>query len=198
MPWISGQAPCHRASLQLARHRRCRSYGATLRSISGGSALALAAVGCHGMVRWMHAMTHCPGRGGQLAGTALDESLHRPRSREAHHTARPLNAPLGGVTVIRPPAGEGYAGGRRRAQRRVPRRVQHRGRRPRAGPGEARPPGERGRAAELASEAARAEGGSLTRHRPWPGMAPRMHHEPSGDPGGQHAGGRHPAPVGVK
>jgi hypothetical protein len=28
--------------------------------------------------------------------------------------------------------------------------------------------GERGRAAELASEAARAEGASLTRHRPWP------------------------------
>jgi hypothetical protein len=63
---------------------------------------------------------------------------------------------------MRRPAGAGYASGARRVPRRVQRRVQHRGRGP-------RPRWHRagtGRAAELASEAARAEGAS--HHRPPP------------------------------
>jgi hypothetical protein len=65
-------------------------------------------------------------------------------------------------------AAGGYAGGRRRDPRRDPRRDQRRGRPPPNRAGRVASPGGRGRAAELASEAARAEGASLPCHRPWP------------------------------
>jgi hypothetical protein len=94
------------------------------------------------------------------------------QSREAHHPARPLHSPEGGQSAAKtaadwPPEGhltwtgtlghrsQGYATGARRDSRRDSRR----GRGPGAGPGEAVARW-RGRAAELASEAAPAEGAS--------------------------------------
>jgi hypothetical protein len=83
----------------------------------------------------------------------------------------------------------GYAGGRRRVQRRDPRRVQRRGRPPRPRWHLART----GRAAELASEAARAEGASPPCHRPWP--ARRVPGRPSST-NGLHASTCAPAGAG--